>query len=373
MNVAITGIGMITPLGNEPSELLRRIQAGDSAATAPTGFDGATFSCPVCASVQSFEPIRYVAEPKMIRLMNRDAQLAVAAARLALEDAGVKPGGFYQPEEVALFGATGLAGLPMREIVPLIRVSAGVDGGFDLTRFGRAGLKAVSPMLSFKILSNMPFCFVSINENIQGPNAIYTPWEGDGAQAIEAGIRALTTGDARCALVGGCDVKVHELAFATLHQHGLFSSWPDTGIGMFPGEGAVFLMLENRSTAELRGAHIYGLVARFSLRPHSPTQEISRTRAQVLSALSVGAVDALVSSMDGDTLQDRQKRQILDATRITAEETISPKKHLGNLFAAASPLQLALAAALTNQGQGNVLANCFGYGSTQASFLLTSA
>ena len=169
---------MITPLGNDPDEVLRRVQIGDSAAASPAGFDASAFACPVCAQAKDFEPQRYVSEAKMVRLMNRDAQLAVAAARLALNDAGVTPGTTHAPEGIGLFGATGLAGLPVREVAPLIRVSASPTGEFDLTRFGQAGLKAVSPILSFKILSNMPFCFVSINENIQGPNAIYTPWEG---------------------------------------------------------------------------------------------------------------------------------------------------------------------------------------------------
>ena len=231
---------MVTPLGSNPTEVLRRIRAEDSAAASPTGFDASAFACPVCAQVRDFEPQRYVSEAKMVRLMNRDAQLAVAAARLALEDAGVTSGTTYPPEDIALFGATGLAGLPVREVAPLLRASAGANGEFDLTRFGQAGLKAVSPILSFKILSNMPFCFVSINENIQGPNGIYTPWEGEGAQAIEAGIRALQAGDARCALVGGCDVKTHELAFASLQQQGLFSSWRATGNGVCPERGRRF-------------------------------------------------------------------------------------------------------------------------------------
>jgi hypothetical protein len=68
---------------------------------------------------------------------------------------------------------------------PLILRQVGLEGYFDVvvgrfdpTRFGQAGLRAVSPILSFKILSNMPLCFVSICENIQGPNGIFTPWEG---------------------------------------------------------------------------------------------------------------------------------------------------------------------------------------------------
>ncbi|HYG33716.1 MAG TPA: beta-ketoacyl synthase N-terminal-like domain-containing protein, partial [Clostridia bacterium] len=235
---------MITPLGDDPRQALERMQAGECAATPLTGFDASLFYCPVGAQVRVFEPQRYVSEAKMIRLMNRDAQFAVAAARLALENAGVKSGVTYAPEDIALFGATGLAGLPLREVSPLIRASSDPEGKFDLGRFGEAGLRAVSPILSFKILSNMPFCFVSINEGIEGLNGIYTPWEGQGAQAILAGMRALRAGDARCALVGGCDVKTHELAFASLQQHGLFDSWRKDGQGVVPGEGAAFLVLE---------------------------------------------------------------------------------------------------------------------------------
>lgn len=107
--------------------------------------------------------------------------------RISHECRGVSPRRSYPPADIALFGATGLAGLPVREVAPLLRASAGANGEFDLTRFGQAGLKAVSPILSFKILSNMPFCFVSINENIQGPNGIYTPWEGEGARRSKQG------------------------------------------------------------------------------------------------------------------------------------------------------------------------------------------
>ena len=83
-HVVITGIGMVTPLGQNPLEILRGIEAGRSAVAPPTHFDATPFSCPVCAEVRNFQPQPYVAEGKMIRLMNRDAQLAVAAAHLAL-------------------------------------------------------------------------------------------------------------------------------------------------------------------------------------------------------------------------------------------------------------------------------------------------
>ena len=188
-NVVITGIGMVTPLGNDPAEVLRRIEAGDSAAAPPTGFDATAFICPVCAQVRDFVPQTYISEAKLMRLMGRDSQLAVAAARMALKDAGVTSGITYAAEDICLFGATGLAGLALREVEPLLRVSSGPSGQLDPSRFGDAGLRAVSPILSFKILSNMPLCFVSINEGIKGRNAIYSPWEGQGARASRSNRR----------------------------------------------------------------------------------------------------------------------------------------------------------------------------------------
>lgn len=371
-HVVITGIGMVTPLGQNPLEILRSIETGQSTVAPPTSFDATPFSCPVCAEVRNFQPQPYVAEAKMIRLMNRDAQLAVAAAHLALADAGVKPGGTYAPEEIGLFGATGLAGLPLAEVIPLVKASTGPDGQFDPDRFGQAGLRAVSPILSFKILSNMPLCFVSICENIQGPNSIYTPWEGQGAQAVEAAIRSLECGDARCALAGGCNVKTHELAFLTLEQHGLFASWQQNRAGMAPGEGAVFLVLETADRATARGARAYARVSGFSSRTHQSGASRADTYGKVLEGLNLSpeSLGALVAADNGDVAAGENERQALSAWQITASTVISPKKQAGDLFAAAAGLQISLAALLAERGSGRILANCFGHGSEQAAFVL---
>jgi 3-oxoacyl-[acyl-carrier-protein] synthase II len=219
----------------------------------------------------------------------------------------------------------------------------------------------------------MPFCFLSINENIQGPNGIYTPWEGEGAQAVEAAIRALQAGDARCALVGGCDVKTHELAFASLQQQGLFSSWRETGNGVVPGEGAAFLVLETEEDALARGAHLYGRVSAFRLCPRSNGEETAQSRADVLNRLNVREAEILVSSANGDDGRDRQEISILEAAGVSIEAAICPKKYVGDLFAAAALLQVALGAALTGTGVTTVLAHCFGHGSTQAAFVLEKA
>jgi 3-oxoacyl-[acyl-carrier-protein] synthase II len=370
--VVITGIGMVTPLGKKPPEILCDIEAGKSAAAPPTNFDATPFSCPVCAEVKDFQPQPYVSKGKMIRLMNRDAQLAVAAAHLALIDAGVKPGETHPPEAIALFGATGMAGLPLAEVIPLAKASTGPEGQFDPARFGQAGLRTVSPILSFKILSNMPLCFVSISENIQGPNGVYTPWEGQGAQAIEAAIGVLESGEAQCALAGGDDVKTHELAFLNLEQQGLFQSWRESRSGIVPGEGAIFLVLETASRAVARGARVYARLSDFNLR----TQRQGTTRADTCTGvleelkLSMRTPETIIAADNGDPATGEAERQALAATQITARTVLRPKTQAGDLFAAAAALQIGLGALLVERGAGLVLANCFGHGSELAAFVL---
>jgi 3-oxoacyl-[acyl-carrier-protein] synthase II len=368
----VTGLGMVTPLGASPGEVLRRIRSGQCAAARPTRFDPAPFACPVCAEVKHFDPQQHVPEPKAIRMMNRDSLLAVAAARYAMADAGVEIGRDYPPEDVALFGATGLAGIALSEVSRLVESSAAPDGALDLKRFGALALKQVRPMLSFKILSNMPMCFVSIFQRIQGPNAIYNPWEGQGAHAIASAMHAIRRGHANCALAGGCDVKTHELGFIALEQCGVLRSWRTEGAGCVPGEGAAFLVLEDELSARSRGARIYARLLAHRNGTISNGSDPLSVYADVLAPLALDTPHACLSAQDGDAKVRQAEEMALDQCRIHAQRRISPKPHLGNLFAAAAAVQVALAAAVASETQPGrkVLANCFGHGCEQAAFVL---
>jgi len=307
--------------------------------------------------------------------MNRDAQLAVAAARLALLDAGVDVGRTYPAEDIALYGATGLAGLPLAEVRRLVQESTGSDGRFDLQRFGDTALKRVRPVLSFKILNNMPVCFVSIFTGIQGANAVYNPWEGQGAQAIVAGAAAICHGEAQCALVGGCDVKTHELGFIALQQQGVFRSWQERGAGCVPGEGAAFLVLESEATAWARGAQIYARLHDWAFMSAGADAARARIYAELLRPLAQAEPCECVAAGDGDTELADAETSALRGLECNVNVAVRPKAQLGNLFAAAAPLQVGLAATFVRDGSrgSRVVANCFGYGSEQAAFLLEGA
>ncbi len=372
--VVITGVGLITPLGRSPDVVLRRIEQGDRVAR-PPAFDVSAFDCPVCASVDDFDAEAYFPENKTLRLMNRDARMAVVAAHLAMEDANVRADETYQGEEIALFGAAGLTGMPAHEAMQLVRLSAGPDGSLDLGRFGRVALRRVRPVLSFKLLANMPICFVSIFQGIRGENAIYTPWEGQGALAIASAVRAIREKRAVCALAGGCDVKTHEFAFISLQQLGVFDSWRRHGQGHVPGEGAAFLVLENEERATARRARIYARVQDFRFR----TTGVDRPLCDALSALITGealsAERVVIAAGDGDVATSKAEAHAFREAGIDATSAMHPKSRLGDLFAAAAPVQVALAAEVARRQPAGQLvqAHCFGYGSEQVVFVLEAA
>jgi len=380
---------MITPLGRTPQEVLERINNNETAAIRPS-FEIDKFDCPVFAPVSNFTANDYFPDNKLLRYMNRDAQLAVVAAHIAMDDADLRAGETYPEEDIALYGSTGVAGMTVEEIARIIQFAANEDGSLDLQGFGQVALKRVRPVLSFKILANMPICFVSIFQNIKGPNAVYTPWEGHGAQAIAAGIRAIRRGDIPCALVGGCDVKTRELSFINLQQLGIFESWRQFEKGCIPGEGAVFLVLENEDSAIRRGKKAYARIHSYKqgskkayARIHSYKQGscwcksgLDDTLFKILSELKMNCSSLkVVASGDGDVIISEKEENALERAGLKLNDFSKPKFNLGNLFAAAAAAQFALAAIFASQqdNRQQVLANCFGYGSEQASFVLESS
>jgi 3-oxoacyl-[acyl-carrier-protein] synthase II len=359
-HVVITGIGLVTPLGQDVARVLQEIRAGNSAARGIDTFDASAFACPLYARVDDFDPNTVFPDNKTLRMMNRDALLAVTAARGAVQDAELSIGQEVPPESVALYGATGLAGLELHEFFRMVKHSADAEGKLDLQQFGRVALRRVRPVLSFKILANMPICFVSIFERIQGPNAVYTPWEDQGARAIQAALRAVGNAQVSCALVGGCDCKAHLLGLATLCQHGILESWKKEQAGPIPSEGAAFVLLEAEDFARSRGAKIYARLTRCTVAARTDAGLAGDLRH--LSAGNVPPPDAVLAGADGSSHQRQDEQRVIDEMGPLSAGVVYPKDCAGNLFAAAAGLQLALAARLCFEGVARTRAHCIGQG-----------
>jgi 3-oxoacyl-[acyl-carrier-protein] synthase II len=304
--------------------------------------------------------------------MNRDAQMAVVAAHFAMEDAEISSDKTYPAEDIALYGATGVAGMSIEEITRIIRHAACEDGTLNLESFGRIALRRVRPVLSFRILANMPICFVSIFQNIKGPNAVYTPWEGHGAQAIIAGIQAIKRDLVQCALVGGCDCRTRELSFINLQQLGIFESWKKSGKGSVPGEGSVFLVLEDEEAARRREKKAYAKISDYKLNSVTSSSKLKETLLSTISELEINGKAKVIAASDGDVTIAESEKWALEHLGLDSQKLLKPKSNIGNLFAAAAAVQVGLAAKLTSRDETKqqIIANCFGYGSEYASFML---
>ena len=285
--------------------------------------------------------------------MNRDAELAVVAARLAVAGrADRRWAATTRPHEMGLYRRDGTVGDAARGHRRLVEHAAAADGSLDLERFGQVALRRIRPVLSFKILANMPICFVSIFEGLRGPNAVYTPWEGQGAQAIAAGIRAIRRGDVPCALVGGCDVKTHALSLISLQQLGVFDSWLAHGRGTVPGEGPRSWCWKSESRA------IAAVGSDLCADPPGglpidawPVMHCRSTCADPTHAVGAWHVGApRWGSMRGRRWRRGHCRgsgaymRWSDRGDRAVSTVLHPKAHLGNTFAAAAAVQVGLAA-----------------------------
>jgi 3-oxoacyl-(acyl-carrier-protein) synthase len=195
----------------------------------------------------------------MLKYMSDAAVLGCLAGREALENSSAKAR--FSPERVGLYAGTGLATASMDEVRAMVEASIDEGGQFSCRLLGEHGLAATNPLLSFKILANMPPCLISIIECIKGPNLVFTPWEGQTGAALLEAWKAVASGEVDCALAGGADNAVHPAAFVYLHQAGLL------GREEYPASGAAYLVFEKWETAKRDGRYIYAQIENVSLFP----------------------------------------------------------------------------------------------------------
>ena len=143
-----------------------------------------------------------------------------------------------------------------------------------------------------------------------------------------------------------------------------------------PAEGAVFLVLEDEETATERGKKAYARIHRYKQGSSRNGSELDATLLRILSELKGDCRPTKVfASGDGDAVISEAENKALKQTASETIDLIKPKSNIGNLFAAAAAAQCALAAVFASQQAigRRVLANCFGYGTEQASFMLESS
>jgi len=252
----VTGLGAITPIGNDVATFWRNLVDGVSGVATIASFDASGEEVRIAAEVKGFEPRDWI-DFKQARRMSRFAQLAVAAARQAIDDSGLEIGD-HNRDDIAVVVNTGGGGLE--------EVAEG-----EVTLRDRGGNR-VSPFMVPMMSPSMAACQISIQNGIRGPVITSVAACASGVQAFMEAQRLIERGDVDVVIAGGTESAIVPLSFAALANMGALSkrnddpqraSRPFDGNrdGFVFGEGAGILVIESAEHAAARGASVLAEVA----------------------------------------------------------------------------------------------------------------
>ena len=253
IEVVVTGIGLLGPLGATAAEFIAAWNVGARAARQPLReLAGTPLESAEVAVLPEFNAAERLGGRRLLKYMSEAAVLGCIAAREALKEAAALMR--FPPVRIGLYAATGLAAANVRDVAAMLDASIDERGEFSCRLLGQRGLAATNPLLSFKILANMPPCLISLIEGIKGPNLILTPWEGQTGAAILEAWHAVRSGEVDCALAGASDTAACPSTFVFLRQSGILKEHE------FPASAAAYLVLESGESAHRAGRHVYAVL-----------------------------------------------------------------------------------------------------------------
>src|SRR5499425_1890304 len=252
--VAVTGVGLISPLGIGNSENWSALLAGKSGIGPITRFDASAFSSRIAGEVKGFEPARYI-EKKEIKKMDTFIHYAMGAAHFAMDDSGLAVTDANR-ERIAVVVGSGIGGLPVIEKTQKEYVNGGNNP------------RVISPFFITALIVNEAAGNISIKYGLQGPNLSTATACTTGAHAVGEAYRMVQYGEADAAIAGGTESVVTPLAvggFAVMRALSTRNDdpqrasrpWDRDRDGFVIGEGAGLVVLEEMEAARKRGARIY--------------------------------------------------------------------------------------------------------------------
>lgn len=251
--VVVTGIGVVSPVGNTLEETWNNLVNGVCGIAPITLFDTTDYKAKVAGEVKNFEPRDYMTKQEILR-SDRFTQLAVAAAAQAVEESGVI--GTVDPARIGVYFGSGIGGINTmtKEHAKLLN----------------KGPARVSPYCVPMMIANMAAGEIAIRYNCQGAAMPAVTACASGSNAIGEALRQIRHGYADAVITGGSDAAVNELGVAGFVNMHALSTSEDPNAASLPfdkrrggfviGEGGAALVLEEYDHAVARGAKIYGEV-----------------------------------------------------------------------------------------------------------------
>ena len=366
MDIVITGLGVVSPIGSDCDTFWAALLAGTSGVRPMNLFDASALSVRFGGQIPGFDPKQQVRPRKSLKVMSREMQIGFAAADRAMADAGLTAGAFEPERCGVIFGADMIyAGL---EDLERAYRRARADGHFDYHRWAAVIHEEVHPLWLLKHLPNMTASHVAIAHDARGPNNTIVLGDVSGLLAVAEAASLVRRGWADVVLAGGTGCRLHPTALVAHGDAQLSHRGDDCRLACRPfdrdrdgfvnGEGAAVLVIESRRHAEARGAPIRARVLAAAsrcepaLRRGRPSgsalrQVIHATCAAAgLAADDVGHVNAHgMSSIDLDRIEAEAIREELGDVPVTA-----PKSLFGNLGAGGGTVELVAAVLAVERG-----------------------
>ncbi len=352
--VVITGLGAITPLGNDVETFWSNLKNGVSGIHTIDAFDTTAYDCKIGGQVRDFDPKPFFKNPKDVRRTDRFTQLAMAAAKMAVEDCGIDIEKLDRRDRFGVIVSTGIGGLKTLQE--------------QLTVLLTKGPSRNSPFTIPMLISNMASGVISMEFDLHGPNLCIVTACATSNNAIGEAWRIIKFGDADVFLAGGSEASIVEIGlagFSAMRALSTRNDQPERASrpfdrdrdGFVMSEGAGVVVVEELEHAKARGAKIYCEITGYGMSADAyhmtappPDGEGAARAMQLalqharLSPDQVDYINAHATSTDiGDICETRAIKQVFGdyAYKVAISST---KSMTGHLLGGAGGVEMAACA-----------------------------
>jgi 3-oxoacyl-[acyl-carrier-protein] synthase II len=376
--VAITGVGLVTPVGNDVATTWSALLEGRSGVAPISIFDASGFSTRIAAEVKDFDAAALGADRKLLKFANRSHRFALGAAEQAMRDAGIAPTAATATRWGCSVG-TGMMGVAYEDLSAVQRHSA-ADGELHADQLVDDPT-ASDPIVFCRSQSTAGLALLTRRFGIHGyATSVHTAC-ASGGQAIGTALKLIRRGSVDYALAGGFDSMISPVGlggFCLLSAVSADNDAPQrasrpfdaTRNGFVLGEGAGFVVLEEWEAARRRGAHIYAELAgdgnslssyRITDSPPDGDGPIQSMRAALADAGAVPEeVDYINAHGTSTYMNDKSESAAIHTVfgDKTAEVAVSStKSSMGHLIAAAGAVEVVVCALAIRHGELPINAN----------------
>jgi 3-oxoacyl-[acyl-carrier-protein] synthase II len=358
--VVVTGMGAITPVGNDVAATWQALLAGKSGAGPITKFDATNFAVRFACEVKGFDPLLYM-DRKEAKRADPFTQYALAAAHQAMRDAGLGARTGYEPDRTGVIIGSGIGGLKTFEE--------------QHDQYRERGPSKISPFFIPMFISDIAAGLVSMEFNAKGPNYATVSACATSAHAIGDAFRTIQYGDADVMITGGAEATVTAMAIGGFSNMRALSERNDdaatasrpfdlTRDGFVMGEGSAVLILEELEHARRRGARIYSEVAGYGATgdayhitapaPDGEGAQRAMKRALMDAALTPETVQYVNAHGTSTPANDLNETRAIKAVFDEAVQTLnvsSTKSSTGHMLGAAGAVEFLISSLVVQEGR----------------------